>query len=203
MNKLSLKNNKGFTLVETLFAVLILTFTITGLMTIVANSLFSARYAKDEITANYLLQEVIDYVRNDRDTTVFLKGVGDSWSTLNSHYANCLNQGVGCYIDVLTPPANAILKECNSDQSIGCPFLYYDETKDQNGVTSPDKNNPFYVSGDDSLDKRNKVLTNFKRKIVITNPTADEMVVTVTVSWKNGSLPISRSLSTSFMNWQK
>jgi len=199
MKKLSLKNNKGFTLVETLFAVLILTFTITGLMTIVANSLFSARYAKDEITANYLMQEVIDYVRNDRDTTVFLQG--GSWGTFNSHYAKCSDQ-YGCYLDVLTPPTDLILKECSRNSSNGCPFLYYDESLGQDGKTKPDKSNPFYVSGDDSLYKTDKVLTNFKRKIVVTNPTTDEMVVTVTVSWKNGSLDVSRSLSTSFMNWQ-
>jgi len=203
MKKLSLKNNKGFTLVEKLFAVLILTFTITGLMTIVANSLFSARYAKDEITANYLLQEVIDYVRNDRDSTVFLQG--GNWDTFNSHYVNCSVQ-YGCYLDVLTKisksDSSMTLDQCDS---AGCPFLYDYESLGQDNKTLPNKSTPFYVSGDENLYKTNKILTNFQRKIVVTkNPlNPDEMIVTVTVNWKNGSIPVSRSLSTSFMNWQE
>jgi len=199
MYKLSLKNNKGFTLVETLFAVLILTFTITGLMTIVANSLFSARYAKDEITANYLIQEVIDYVRNDRDTTVFLKG--GTWKDFSDHYVNC-SVGDGCYLDVLKKvTTGVVLDQC--DPTKGCPFMYDDESL-VDGKTSPSKSTPFYVNGVDSLDKMGLIATNFKRKIVVNqNPlNTDEMIVTVTVSWKNGSIPVTRSLSTSFMNWQ-
>ena len=186
MKTQTIKKNSGFTLVETMFAVYILTFTIVGLMTVVANSLFSARYARDEITVNYLLQEVVDYVRNDRDTTVFLES-GGNWNTFLGKYDNCSSQN-GCYFDVLggdTP------KRCNGS----CPYLYYDEDA---------SDTPFYVNGDGgSMDGMLK--TNFKRKIIIgpnvSNP--DEIDVTVIVDWKNGSKEVMRSLSTSLMNWQK
>lgn len=190
MTNFKIKKNKGFTLVETMFAIYILTFTIVGLMTVVANSLFAARYAKDEITVNYLLQEVIDYVRNDRDSTVFLES-GGAWDTFFGKYNDkgC-STSAGCYFDVLANPVK--IRSC--DSSSGCPNLYYNE----NAIDTP-----FYVNGDGSS-MSDMLKTNFQRKIVVTtNANPDEIDVTVTVTWKNGSMPITRSLSTSLMNWQK
>lgn len=186
----TIKKNKGFTLVEALFAVLILTFTITGLMTIVANSLFSARYAKDEITVNYLLQEVIDYVRNDRDVTVFIKG--DTWDNFVKKYDNCLTTD-GCYFDVLDNPVE--IKSCKDSVNGVCPTLYYDESA---------KNSAFYIN-DDGSGMVGKTKTNFQRKIVVTRNISDdndEILVTVTMNWKNGSVVVNRSLSTTLTNWQ-
>jgi len=187
-----IKKNKGFTLVETMFAIYILTFTIVGLMTVVANSLFAARYAKDEITVNYLLQEVIDYVRNDRDTTVFLEASAGSstWTNFLTKYNKCSTTD-GCYFDVLPNIlANYPIIQKNCPSSI-CPFLYYNEKA---------TNTPFYVNGDGG----GMLKTNFQRKIVVKqNTNRDEVDVTVTVTWKNGGMLMNRSLSTSLMNWQK
>jgi len=183
-----IKNNKGFTLVETMFAVFILTSTIVGLMTVVSNSLFAARYARDEITVNYLLQEVIDYIRNDRDTTVFLKN-GGTWAIFQAKYSSaCSNEATGCYFDVLTSSAvNPTV--CAS----GCPYFYYDPSADTT---------PFYVT-DNFTNMGSKVKTNFRRKIVVKpNANIDEIDVTVTIDWLNGNLPMTRSLKTSFMKWQ-
>ena len=190
-----IKNNKGFTLVETMFAVFILTFTIAGLMTVVANSLFAARYARDEITVNYLLQEAIDYIRNDRDTIVFLGGGAGStdtpWNNFYTKYSNCSNT-YGCYFDVLTIILNPLNPSAGPQRcsiSDSCPYLYYDKD-----ATS----GSFYT-----YDTNNGVKTNFQRKIIVKqaiNP--DEIDVTVTVDWKNGGLPVTRSLETSFMKWQ-
>lgn len=181
----------GFTLVETMFAVFILTFTIVGLMTVVANSLFAARYARDEITASYLLQEVVDYVRNDRDTTVFLGAVAGptTWANFLTKYNNCSNDG--CYFDVLNPNGSVEIKRCLSS---GCPFLYYDAKADTT---------PFYVN-DDGNGMSDMLKTNFQRKILVTQSSenSDEIDVAVTVYWKNGGLTKSRSLTTSLLKWQ-
>lgn len=173
-----IKNNKGFTLVETMFAVLILTFTIVGLMSIVADSLFQARYARDEITVNYLLQEAVDYIRNDRDSTVFLGG--GVWNTFLDKYNNC--SGNGCYFDVLATSVN--IQSCPSD---GCPYLNYDEKATPGSFYN-------YDTG---------VKTNFQRKIIVQqNANPDEIDVTVTIDWKNGGLAATRSLKTSLLKWQ-
>jgi type II secretory pathway pseudopilin PulG len=187
----------GFTLVETMFAVYILTFTIVGLMTVISNSLFAARYAKDEVTANYLLQEVVDYIRNDRDTTVFLGSgsgtTGTAWNTFTTHYSACSSSGssYGCYFEVLNGSVPNPCEYSSDTKSTGCPPLYYNDAAD---------NSPFYTY--DQRGGLNKP-TIFKRKIVVNKNGDDELDVTVTAYWKNGGLPVSRSLTTTLMNWQK
>lgn len=174
----------GFTLVEALFAVFLLTLAITTFMGVVAQSLFSARYARDEITANYLLQEVSDYLRNDRDTTVFIQNdnPNDGWNIFINKYSGC--EGVeGCYFDILTSPINP---EPNGHEH---HYLYYHQDGEYN----------FYNYNPDGGE-----ITSFERQIFIThnieNP--NEIDVKVTVFWKNGGLQKSKSLETSLLNWQ-
>lgn len=192
MNFYKTKKNKGFTLVEALFAVVILTFTIAGLMKIISSSLFSARYSKDEITVNYLLQEVIDYVRNDRDATVFL---GGTWNDFKAHYDKCLvgpTNTDGCYFDVLKKIKKTdIIHSCADETERNCSskYLYYDKTA---------REGSFYNYTETLPSEK----TNFIRKIVLEEKNPNELVFTVIISWKNGSSPVSRSLSTSLTNWR-
>ena len=60
--------NRGFTLIETLVAIAVLSLAITGPMVIAQKGIGSAIYARDEVTAFYLAQEAIEYIRNVRDT---------------------------------------------------------------------------------------------------------------------------------------
>ncbi|MDD5721147.1 MAG: hypothetical protein PHT16_01715 [Candidatus Pacebacteria bacterium] len=62
--------NIGFTLVETLVSISIFTMSILGLMSILASGISDVNYAKQKMTAEYLAQEGIEYVRNMRDTDV-------------------------------------------------------------------------------------------------------------------------------------
>lgn len=74
MNKESrIKNErqgKGFTLIETLVAVSLLTIAIMAPMTLTQQSLSSAYYARDQITAYNLAQEGIESVRAIRDSQI-------------------------------------------------------------------------------------------------------------------------------------
>ena len=65
-----LQKNKAFTLVETLVAISIFTVSLLGIMSVLASSISSTNYAKQKMTATYLAQEGIEYVRNMRDTDV-------------------------------------------------------------------------------------------------------------------------------------
>jgi Tfp pilus assembly protein PilV len=136
------KYKKGFTLVEAMVAVFILTFTITTFLSVASSNLFAARYAKNEITATYLMQEVVDYIRNDRDTNVFLQNsdtVENAWSNFKTKYSVCSDPNTGCYVDVLdgtTPPS-----ECNGEtgpEETKCPYLYYKD--------NPGNGEPFYTN---------------------------------------------------------
>jgi prepilin-type N-terminal cleavage/methylation domain-containing protein len=189
MNKNILnKNIKGFTLVETMIAVFILSISIVSFMSVVSSSLFAAKYARDEITANYLLQEVTDYLRNDRDSSVLL-GAGNtstSWAALKTKYSLCALPNV-CDFAVFpaTLPTSCIDGVCR--------YLSYTP-----GATTSSFYNYDTPSGNTILKSK------FQRKITVTpnssNP--DELDVVVTVTWKNGGLTKTRTLLTTLMKWQ-
>lgn len=61
------QSTQGFTLVETLVAIFILTLSITGPLFIAQQSFTSATTARDRTTASFLAQEGIEYIRSVRD----------------------------------------------------------------------------------------------------------------------------------------
>lgn len=199
------QKNKGFTLIETMIAVFILTAALGGFFSLMASSLFSARYARNEITANYLLQEAVDYVRNNRDTVAFQGAILPSggWvNFLNNYgYGNgsgsnfCFSQN-GCYFE----PARAVtepsveISACNETSTFGtikCPVFTYDSTASHND----------YYTYDTSAGTPSK----FKRKVFMSVPSSrpDELDIKVTLEWQNGGLTRSKSLTASLLNWQQ
>ena len=63
----SKSSERAFTLIETLVAVSVLLLSLAGPLTIAAQALSSAYYARDQITAFYLAQEGVEYIRAVRD----------------------------------------------------------------------------------------------------------------------------------------
>jgi prepilin-type N-terminal cleavage/methylation domain-containing protein len=112
-NKIKNKKNRGFTLIEALVAITILTVSIAGPITIASRGMASAMFARDQITAFYLAQEAIEFIRNKRDENN-LKG--DNWT---DGLEDCLD-GKVCVID----SKNNEINEC-----IGgiCPVLKYND----------------------------------------------------------------------------
>lgn len=95
--------NKGFTLVETLVAVSILVIGSLGPIVIAAQGIASGGYAKDQITAYYLAQEGIEYIRSIRDGNALQGLPSSSW--LNGIDIACDGSAVGefgCTIDART-----------------------------------------------------------------------------------------------------
>lgn len=74
MKKIIVHTQHGFTLVETLIAVAILMIAIAGPLTIAHKGLLSAVYANDQITASYLAQDAIEYLKNIKDNNM-IQGV--------------------------------------------------------------------------------------------------------------------------------
>jgi type II secretory pathway pseudopilin PulG len=62
------KNQTGFTLIETLFAVLIFSTALISLMAIAGRGISATNTAKQQIVAQYLAQEGLEVVRNIRDS---------------------------------------------------------------------------------------------------------------------------------------
>ncbi len=184
----------GFTLVETMVAVFILSLTIISLMTVVANSLFASRYSRDEITVNYLLQEAVDYVRNDRDSYILLSDapIDETWQKFINKYAECSVINQGCTIDVfesMRDPYTSYIKKCDNvsePEDTTCRAFSY----------KPNSDGSYYnYNSDEDI--------GYKRKIeFITSETLpNEIIVKATVYWLNGDALKSRSLQTSLLKW--
>lgn len=67
---------RGFTLIETMVAITILTISIVAPMALTVQSLEAAYYARDEVTAENLGQEGIETVRAVRDGNILLNAEG-------------------------------------------------------------------------------------------------------------------------------
>ena len=64
------KHNIGFTLVETLVAIALLLAVLVGPITLIAQSLFSTSFSRNNLIANNLAQEGIELIRAVRDNNI-------------------------------------------------------------------------------------------------------------------------------------
>jgi type II secretory pathway pseudopilin PulG len=70
---------QGFTLMEAIVAIFVITTGIVGVFALVTQTISSATYSTDRLIAAYLAQEGIEIVRNIRDTN-WLEGGSNSWN---------------------------------------------------------------------------------------------------------------------------
>src|SRR3989344_1991357 len=85
--------SRGFSLIESLVAIAILILAVTGTLTIASKSISISGQARDQITAAYLAEEGMEFIRNTRDNNVL---AGASWV---SGLSACIG-GSGCTVDV-------------------------------------------------------------------------------------------------------
>src|SRR3990170_1749725 len=71
--------SRGFTLIETLVALVIFTTSITVLISVTGSGVANTNYAKNKFIASYLAQEGVEMVRNIRDNA-WLDPAGGGWS---------------------------------------------------------------------------------------------------------------------------
>jgi prepilin-type N-terminal cleavage/methylation domain-containing protein len=176
----NIKNRiRGFTLIETLVAVLLLTTAVAGPLTIASKGLSAALIARDQMIAFYLAQDGIEYIRFVRDSN---KLGGAAW--LNG--LDACQGASGCTID----PSTATITACPS--SGGCPAI-------RKHVAA---GNTFfsYDSGDSVTPQ------NFVRTITLATPTTGETteaILTVAVSWRAQS-GVTRTVTVreNLLDWQ-
>ncbi len=203
------RNTKsGFTLVETLIAISILLISISGPLVIISQALKSSYYARDEITAFYLAQEVVEFLRNQRDnnglkalTTAYysdtwLNGVG---VITDSPASSLINTNTTAYTTNAKKAELVIqggvykLKQCLPLGS-KCPFLKYGPNGD-------------YAYGDIAAPSN----SNFTREIILFEPPNTafgevsknrELIVYVRVFWNTGSNKNSVTIREHITNWE-
>lgn len=185
--KKHLQQNQGFTLIETMVAIVILVITIGAIFSLAAGSIFSARYARNQITATYLLQESLESIRNDRDTAA--QSPTFNWNTWISGFQSkgCMAQG--CIVD---PYLNQTLT-VTSCSGGDCPAVRYFES----GFYG-------YNNTYEGINSNNSYNTTFVRKIIFDSNSGDpnQYTVTGTITWYNGSQLKTLSQQMLITNWQ-
>ncbi|MDQ5954854.1 MAG: hypothetical protein QG583_782 [Patescibacteria group bacterium] len=201
MFKFLKQKNKGFTLVETLVAIAIFTMSVVAMMVILGDSLSNLTYAKRKLTATYLAQEGVEYMRNLRDTYVLYLDPGeqtnDAWSDFKASVVNKCG-GIGCTFDIAgldfaendQPIIDVPLTTCTiANNNVPCPYLYYDAD-----------------TGEYNYDSIGNTNSGFRRRIRIEADNVayqniDEIRVISTVFWVQGSGTYDISFSESLFNW--
>jgi len=172
--------NKGFTLVETLVAISLLTISIVAPMSLTMLALSSAIYARDQITAYYLAQEGIEAVRSVRDGNILVTALGTPTPILSEGTGPGQipsTSGTPFTIDTHTIPATMAL--CDSGT---CRVLETDG--DLYGYSSGWTN------------------TTFTRSVSATVISQDEVRISVTVSWNTSPFNVrSFTLSDNLYAW--
>lgn len=168
MKKNLLKFKTGFTLVESLVAVAILSLSIAGTFTAVQIGLKTSIAAKNQITAFYLAQEALEFIKNVRDNNALhsLDGTATDWMTSLSAISTdpCYSDNI-CRIDTY----DETITRCGA--SFGsCPNLNQDTSTGRFSYTSGGTWIP----------------TSFKREVKIHSTGSDSVDVTINIQWTSG-----------------
>ena len=162
---------KGFTLIETLVAIAVLTITLVGPLSTANIALQASRTSQDQLTASYLAEEGIEFVhsRHDDNFTPDIHVHGFPGPYLDE----CVD-GIVCSIDVL----NRTMTPCDSNQ---CTPLYLDANNhySQDSAGTP---------------------TIFTRSVSLSH-SGDILFVSVVVSWTEGGNTHSVTLQDTLQNY--
>ena len=159
----------GFTLVETMVAIALLTIAIVAPMSLTVQSLATAYYARDEIIASNLAQEGIEAIRSVRDANILLTAEG----TPTNLYTGI---PIGTYFTVDAHTIPTTLTNCFQQ-----PCSKAESTLQTNGQLYG-----YNVAW--------TTTTNFQRSAIATVVRSDavgepqEIRIAVTVTWATGSI---------------
>lgn len=181
---------KGFTLIETLVAIAILTTAMVAPFYALQESIKSADVSRDEITGSNLAQEGVEYVRSIRDgnylyvrenpssTQTWLYGLdGTTSNSITS--PNCFTPNL-CTVD-----ATALATT---------PVVSYTSTSSVPVLTLSSASYLYNQAN-------NGTPTIFKRTVQLTTITAWEVRVNVTVAWTTDHIPYVTTVSEYLDNW--
>ncbi len=167
---------QGFTIIETLVAIAVLTTAIIGTMSAVQSGIRTYTLSKEQVTAFYLAQEGFEQLRNMRDENSingrhWLYGIAQNASDPCYFGQSCMADPIGSTTLTRCPSAGNCV---NLRQDTASGFFGYNASWAQ---------------------------SNFKRDIMLTSITTDEAAVAVTISWPRGSSTITFKVKENLLNW--
>ncbi|MEO5646489.1 MAG: prepilin-type N-terminal cleavage/methylation domain-containing protein [Candidatus Paceibacterota bacterium] len=195
-----MKQQQGFTLIETLIAIFLLTLTVGGLLELAAGGFYSVRYARNQLVADALLQESLEYFHNSRDTAVQNTIDWPTWlASFNVDSSGTQIQGSagqGCFSSngcIVDPYAtNQKVKACSSTCA---PIVFY-TSNDLYGYTS----STYPSQNGQTLNTASP--TTYVRTITLQQSSPDQVTIVSKVQWLNGSAQKSTSQSILLTRWQ-
>ena len=161
-------NLLAFTLVETMVAVAVLTISIVGPFQIVQGVLQNSYLVRDQLIAGALAQEGMEYVRAIRDSNYIY--ANHNATTRAWLYGLDGSTGPNCY-------TSACVLDPTQDGTANAVIACGDATC---------ATRPLYLSTANLYNQQvSGTQTRFTRKVQLTNVSATETMVTVTVTWSN------------------
>jgi prepilin-type N-terminal cleavage/methylation domain-containing protein len=182
--------SRGFTLLETMIAVTLLAVAIVAPMTLTSQSLASAYYARDQITAFYLAQEALEGVRNVRDNNILYNSQVASGSAVNLLSGLPSFSGQTFTIDVRQNPPTMTLCSTYGLPGGVCTPLTTDDTLYGYGLAKT------------TIYTRSLTACYVQSGGACNGTVSDEVKITATVSWRTGSIQARTvSLSENLYRW--
>jgi len=200
MITMAMKSNKGFTLIESMIAVTILTFAVAGPLYTASRAFVAAEIARDKLTASYLAQEGVEYMRAMRDNeylAAYQAGGASISSTawndfLNGTSAASITQcrAMTCTLDTyptvsMGTGSGLSLNTCNTYSRSSCTPLYLANGvyTQQSGIAEAVKT-PFTrtVQVKDVVDSSGVAVLNDKQAISTVSLSFHEIPYVVTVT---------------------
>lgn len=193
---------KAFTLIETMIAVTILTLAVAGPLYAASRAIVAAEISRDQLTASYLAQEGIEYVRALRDNEYLVAhAAGGStvsttaWDNFTSKIESYCLSPASCSLDPVLSimgygPGSAV------DTYSGSP-LYLTNCAYVSGALTCTPPNIY-------TQKNNLggLQTGFKRAIQVVRVAPNDERVTATVSWSFHNTTYSVTVIDHLMPWQ-
>lgn len=188
-NKKEKTEKKGFTLVETLVAIFVLTLSIMGPMAAAQSSLKASFVARDQITAFYLAQDSIESIKALRDS-VYVNNVRNNetndWLDLLSDCKPDNSDGANKYCKVINTNNPIELQSASAGSNFDVYLI----------------NNEFTNQIGDANQK-----TKYSRKVNLTRigNKNDELKITVEIEWTGNFLSGTRKIvvQENIYNWFK
>ncbi|HRH26476.1 MAG TPA: prepilin-type N-terminal cleavage/methylation domain-containing protein [Candidatus Paceibacterota bacterium] len=172
--------HKGFTLIETLVAIFIISIAIVATMSSAQRALQTSYYARDQVVGFFLADEAMEIVQNIRDSNFksgnhWLTGIIATDAAVNSESVFCT--------DITTNS-----RQLKLVGTAGCPVdgrLYQTSAGKYTNVSTGNN------------------ITIFKRQLSVKRISEQEIQITVSLKWKTGSMAEREfKFYKSLLNWK-
>ncbi len=204
-------NVKGFTLIEAMVAIAIIALAIVGPMYAANSSIVAAELASDQLTASYLAQEGIEYVRTMRDDAYLSAYAANTGNVSQEGWDNFVSGGnnTTSIKQCGLPGSSANAKECTLDPLLqpmcvgnsGCSLT---PCGSGNGNTC----GPLYLTSNHiyttqaSIGGIANTATPFTRTIQANTISSNEVSITSTVEWSFHGSNYSEVVTDNLTSWQ-